>query len=91
MQVVYVVSPEGRGWSVRRGVTTPMHFESADRAISSAENLARAAASAGDVAVVNVREQGHVREHCRINPDRLQVRELAPRSNAGPHLRQPLR
>jgi hypothetical protein len=66
MRVVFVVAPNGEGWSVRKGATWPLHYESPERAIASAENFAQATAAAGDTAVVMVEEQGELREHRRF-------------------------
>jgi hypothetical protein len=64
-----------------------MHYDSAERAIRAAENLARASATAGEIAVVNVREPGGEREHHRFLPDRLRSAELVIRNDPGPHVR----
>jgi hypothetical protein len=85
VQVIYVVTHEPRGWAVRRGATAPMHYETVERALRAAENLARAAAEAGEVAMVNVREHGREREYGRFLPDRLRAAELVVREDAGPH------
>lgn len=74
MRVEYVVAKQGRRWSVRRGATSPLHYESRDQAVQAAENLARAAAAAGESAVVRLVEDGVPREHRSFAPDGYRAR-----------------
>jgi hypothetical protein len=54
MRVEFIVAPDRTGWAVRRGHTAPQYYPDQDRALSAAENFARAAALRGEAAVVKV-------------------------------------
>lgn len=69
MRVEYVVSPEEGGWSLRQGSRHVAGYDSRERALTAAEALAQAAASAGEKGVVKVRDGDALREHRSFLPD----------------------
>jgi hypothetical protein len=58
MRIEFVVSSFADQWSVRRGHTRALRYETWENAVRAAENLARAAAETGDHAVVKLVRDG---------------------------------
>jgi hypothetical protein len=78
MRIEFVVSGYADHWTVRRGHTRALRYESWDRALRAAENLARAAADAGDHAVVTLLRDGGVPESRVFAPAPRRRIEVAP-------------
>ena len=62
MNTEFSVSPQERGWIVRRGRREVRAFVTRDLAVKAADSFARAAAVRGDSATVRVFEDGELRE-----------------------------
>jgi hypothetical protein len=58
MRIEFVVSSFADHWTVRRGHTRSLRYETWEGAVRAAENLARAAAESGDHAVVTLLRDG---------------------------------
>ena len=71
MRVEFIVSSGLTGWTVKRGRTSALSYDSQDRAVTAAENLARAATGGGDIAVVKVMADGLVQETRTFQPEGL--------------------
>lgn len=69
MRVEYVVSQQDNGWSLRQGPRQVAEYETRERALTAAEALAQAAASAGEKGVVKVRDGDALHEHRSFLPD----------------------
>jgi len=85
MRVEFVVSSGGHlGWTVKRGQTPALRYESRERALLAAENFARSAIGLGDTAVVKVLEDGAVQETRTFQPEELHPLRVA--GGAAPRL-----
>lgn len=77
VRVEFLVSQGRSGWIVKRGHTTALRYETRDGAIRAAENLARAAAKAGDRALVKLVVGGSLQETLTFEPDTLRLHHVA--------------
>jgi hypothetical protein len=77
MRIEFVVSGYADQWTVRRGHTRALRYETWERALRVAENLARAAADAGDHAVVTLLRDGGVPESRAFAPARRRRIDVA--------------
>jgi hypothetical protein len=77
LRITYTVPADGgRGWSVKRGHTSALHFDNQERALRAAENLAVAATAHGDRAVVKLVEREEVRFTKIFEPGWAPVRTI---------------
>lgn len=77
MRVEFLVTEGRSGWMVKRGHTTALLYDNRDGAIRAAENLARAAAKAGDRALVKLVVGGSLQETLTFEPDTLRLLHVA--------------
>ena len=81
MRLEFLVKGGPLGWTVKRGHTTALRYDSREAALRAAENLARAASRAGDTALVRVID-GHAQETRTFAPEGR--RQLDVAAAAGP-------
>lgn len=73
MRIEFIVQAQPNGWCVRRGSRLVGCFDRKQWAMTIVENLAHAATSYGDTAVVKVVADGKLREQLRFTPEALRA------------------
>jgi hypothetical protein len=74
VRIVYTVVETSGGWIVRRGHTSSLRFDTQQRALHAAENLAKAAIAHGDRAAVKLIQGGEVRATKIFTPQWVPLR-----------------
>jgi hypothetical protein len=75
--VEFLIAKRLSNWMVKRGHTAGLRFETREAAVRAAENLAKAAAGAGERALVKLEADGRVEEIAAFEPAPLQRLEVA--------------